>query len=243
MLPADVVAEIEKAAKGDRIVREQYLDFMKCRMFRQTLLCHQEVVLPAAVLPARLAGLRAASTAKPVSKRPDLSPGVAEEFRGWQGTGVATAHPLTKAVMLLLAEAWPQTLSVSDLTEAASRQVGEPPDPEALSQILLSTYSAGVVELHTQPRYCVAQVSQFPVASALARSQVSRGKCATTALHAMMEAADERIGAFILLLDGTRDLAALVRELAPSSQLSEAELARGIQDNLKLLADRGLLVG
>ncbi len=241
-LPANVLAEIEKASKGDRIVREQYFDFMKCRMFRQTLLCHQGIVLPAAPLPACLAGLRASSTAKPVSKKPDLSPGVAEEFRGWQGAGVATAHPLTKAVMLLLAEAWPQTLSVSDLAEAASRQIGEPPDPEGLSQILISTYSAGVVDLHTQPRQCVARVSQFPVASALARSQVSRGKCATTALHAMMETADERICAFIGLLDGTRDLAALVRELGPSSQLPEAELARGIQENLKLLAERGLLI-
>jgi methyltransferase-like protein len=241
-LPASVVAEIDRVAKGDRIVREQYFDFMKCRMFRQTLLCHQEIVLPAAPLPARLACLRAASTAKPVSKRPDLSPGVAEEFRGWKGTGVTTAHPLTKAVMLLLAEAWPQTVSISDLAAAAARRTGEPPDPEGLAQILLSTYAAGVVDLHTQPRHCVGHVSQFPVASALARSQVRRGRCATTALHVMMESADARICAFIDLLDGTRDIAALVRELAPSSQLPEAELAHGIQENLKLLAERGLLV-
>jgi Predicted methyltransferase regulatory domain len=241
-LPALVVAEIDRLAKGDRIVREQYLDFMICRMFRQTLLCHQDIVLPAAPLPARLAGLRAASTAKPVSKEPDLSPGVAEEFRGWKGTGVTSAHPLTKAVMLLLAEAWPQTVCISDLPAAASRLTGEPPDPEGLSQILLSTYSAGVVDLHTQPRHCVAHVSQFPVAGDLARSRVRRGKCATTALHVMMEAADERICTFIDLLDGTHDLAALVRELAPSSQLPEAELAHGIQENLKLLAERGLLV-
>jgi len=129
-LPAEVVAEIEKAAKGDRIVREQYFDFMKCRMFRQTLLCHQDVVLAAAPLPARLAGLRVTSTVKPVSKRPDLSPGVAEEFRGWKGAGVTTAHSTTKALMLMLADAWPQTLCVSDLAEAVSRQTGESPDPE-----------------------------------------------------------------------------------------------------------------
>src|SRR5262249_33754469 len=27
---------------GNRILREQYLDFLKCRRFRQTLLCHHE---------------------------------------------------------------------------------------------------------------------------------------------------------------------------------------------------------
>jgi hypothetical protein len=167
---------------------------------------------------------------------------VAEEFRGWKGTGVTAAHPLTKAAMLLLADSWPQNVCISDLTAAASRLTGEPPDQEGLSQILMSLYSAGVVDLHTQPRQCVGHVSPFPVASDLARSQVRRGKCATTALHMMMEAADERICTFIDLLDGTRDVAALVRELAPTSQLPEAELAHGIQQNLKLLAERGLLV-
>src|ERR1035438_6092500 len=67
---------------------------------------------------------------------------------------------LTKAVMVLLAEAWPQTVSIPDLAVAASRLTGEPPDPEGLSHILLSTYSARVVDLHTQSRHCVAPVSQ-----------------------------------------------------------------------------------
>jgi SAM-dependent methyltransferase len=111
-LPSTVVAEIARVANGNRIVRDQYFDFMKCRMFRQTLLCHQDILLPAAPLAARLPSLYAASAAKPVSAKPDLSSGVAEEFRGGRGTGVTTAHPLTKAVLLLLAEAWPQTLSI-----------------------------------------------------------------------------------------------------------------------------------
>src|ERR1039457_4941146 len=138
---------------------------MKCRMFRQTLLCHQDIVLPAAPLPDRLVALRAASTAKPVSKDPDLSPGIAEEFRGWKGTGVTTAHPLTKAVMVLLAEAWPQTVSIPDLAVAASRLTGEPPAGEVRSNSLLPTSPAGVAALPPHPRHCVARVSQFPVAS------------------------------------------------------------------------------
>jgi len=58
----------------------------------------------------------------------------------------------------------------------------------------------------------------------------------------MMESADERLCAFIDLLDGTRDFAALVRELRPLFQLPEDELAQGIREHLRLLADRGLLV-
>ncbi len=242
-LPAAVVAEIDRVAGSDRIVRDQYLDFMKCRMFRQSLLCHHSIVLPEAPLAARLPSLFVCSAAKPVSAKPDLSSGVAEEFRGERGAGVTTAHPLTKAAMLLLAEAWPQTLSTGDLLAAASRLAGQPPDPQGLAHILLSAYTAGVIELHAQPAHCVARVSQFPTASELARSQARRGRLITTPRHATVEVADEKVRALLALLDGTHDVAALAHELQPVFQLPEDELVKGIQLNLTLLAGMGLLVG
>jgi SAM-dependent methyltransferase len=91
-LPAAVVAQVDRVAGDNRILRDQYFDFLKCRMFRQTLLCHQEIVLPAAALVERVPRLYACSAAKPVSARLDLRPGVAEEFRGGHGSGVTTAH-------------------------------------------------------------------------------------------------------------------------------------------------------
>ena len=241
-LPDAIVAEIDRVAGGNRIVRDQYFDFMKCRMFRQTLLCHHTIVLPEAPLAARLPSLYAASSAKPVSVKPDLTSGVVEEFRGGRGAAVTTAHPLTKAVMLLLAEAWPQTLSVPDLLAAASSLAGEPAGPECLAHILLATYSAGVVELHAQPPRCVARVSQFPAASELARSQARRGRLITTTRHATVEVADEKVRALIALLDGKHDFAALVRELGPVLQLPEDDLVKGIQVNLALLAGMAMLV-
>jgi methyltransferase-like protein len=241
-LPAAVVAEIDRVAGGNRIVRDQYFDFMKCRMFRQTLICHQDIVLPEAPLVARLPSLYAASAAKPVSAKPDLSAGVAEEFRGGRKTGVTTAHPLTKAVMLLLSDAWPQTLGIPDLLAAASRLTGEQPDPEGLARILVATYAAGVIELHAQPPHCVARVSQFPVASELARSQARRGRLITTTRHTTVEACDEKVRLLLGLLDGEHDFAALARELGPVLQMPEADLAKGIQANLALLAGMGVLV-
>ena len=242
-LPGAVVAEIDRVSRGNRIIRDQYFDFMKCRMMRQTLLCRRDIVLPDAPLANRLALLYAASAAKPVSPKPELGPGIAEEFRGGRGTGVTTAHPLTKGVMLSLSEVWPQALSFPELLAAACRLTGEPPDAEGLRRILMSTFGAGVIELHSRPPRCVAGVSQFPVASELVRSQVRRGRCATTARHTTIEAKDQNIRLLIGLLDGTRDLAALTRELAPHSGLPEAELAEGILKNLTVLAGLGGLVG
>jgi methyltransferase-like protein len=216
---------------------------MKCRMFRQTLLCHQNVALPDAPVVDRMPLLYAASAAKPVSDPPDLRPGVAVEFRGGHGSGVTTAHPFSKAVMQLLCNAWPETLSFSGLLASATQLTSEDANAAGLADILLATYAAGVVELHAEPAHCVAHVSQLPVASKLARSQARRGRLITTTRHTTIDARDENVRLLMGMLDGTHDVAALARELGPLLQLPEAELARGIQAHLELLANAGVLVG
>ena len=79
-IPANVAAEVDRLTGGNRILREQYFDFLKCRMFRQTLLCHAGTELPGEPLAERVSRLAAASPAKPVSARPDLGPTAEEEF-------------------------------------------------------------------------------------------------------------------------------------------------------------------
>ena len=241
--PAAVVAQVDRVAGDNRILRDQYFDFLKCRMFRQTLLCRQEVVLPDAPVAERVRLLHACSAAKPVSARLDLRPGVAEEFRGGHGSGVTTAHPFTKAVMHLLCEAWPETRSFADLLASATQLTSEDANPAGLAEILLATYSAGVIELHAAQSQCVAQVSRFPVASKLARSQARRGRFIATMRHTTIEARDEHVRLLIGLLDGEHDSAALARELSPALHLPEADLAQAIQSHLALLANAGVLVG
>jgi methyltransferase-like protein len=242
-LPAGVVERVERAAGGNRILRDQYFDFMKCRMFRQTLLCRQDVALADAPVADRVRLLHAASAAKPVSPKPDLRPGVAEEFRGGHGSGVTTSHPFSKAVMQILCEAWPQTLSFSELLAAAGQLTSEDATAEGLVDILFATFGAGVIELHAAPAQCVAKVNRFPVASRLARSQARRGRLIATTRHTTIEAQDEKVRLLIALLDGEHDFAALASELAPALELPEADLARGIQAHLELLANAGVLVG
>jgi len=242
MLPAAAVAQVDRVAGGNRIRRDQYFDFLKCRMFRQTLLCHQDIVLPDAPIAERARLLYASSAAKPVSAKPDLRAGVAEEFRGGHGSGVTTAHPFSKAVMQLLSEVWPETLSFSGLLASATQLTAEDANPAGLADILIATYAAGVIELHSEAAHCMARVSQFPVASQLARSQARRGRLITTTRHTTIEAADEKVRLLLGLLDGAHDFAALARQLGSALQMPEADLAKGIQANLALLADMGVLV-
>ena len=241
-LPAAVVAQVDRAAGANRILRDQYYDFLKCRMFRQTLLCRQDIVLPDAPVAERARRLYASSAAQPVSARPDLRSGVAEEFRGLHGSGVTTAHPFSKAVMQLLCEAWPETLSFSALLDSAAQLAPEDATADGLANILIATYAAGVIELHTEPAHCVARISQFPVASELARSQAHRGRLITTTRHTTIDACDQTVRLLLGLLDGTHDLAALARELGPLLHLPDDDLNKGIQANVALLARAGVLV-
>jgi methyltransferase-like protein len=240
-IPAGMVAEVERLTGGNRILREQYFDFLKLRMFRQTLLCHAGIELPAGPLTDRVCRLAASSPAKPVSAQPDLGPTVEEEFRGYRGAAVRTAHPLAKAIMLTLSEVWPEALRFHDLQAAAGRLTGQQPNPETVAGILISTLGAGLTELHARPPRVVSKPSRFPTASALARLQAEHGAMLTTGLHTMVRAEGEIERRLIALLDGTRDLSALARELAPVLNRPEDVAEGQIEANLAKLAKMGLL--
>jgi hypothetical protein len=240
-IPAGAAAEVERLTGGNRILREQYFDFLKCRMFRQTVLCHAGIELPDEPLPERVRRLAAASAAKPVSARTDLGPTAEEEFRGYRGVAVKTSHPLAKAVMLTLGEAWPEALRFEELLAAAGRLTGQAPNPEAVAGILLSTFGVGLTELHARPPRVVSRPSRFPAASALARRQAARGAILTTGLHTMVEAQGDIERRLIGMLDGTHDLADLTRELAPVLNQPEDVAAAQIEANLAKLAKMGLL--
>src|SRR5262245_18798707 len=54
------------------VIKEQYLDFLKCRVFRQTLLCHKEAPVQRKIDPALMTTFFFESQAQPVSAQPDL---------------------------------------------------------------------------------------------------------------------------------------------------------------------------
>lgn len=126
-IPEAIVQKIDRSTGGNRILREQYFDLLKCRMFRQTLLCHAEAPVSAKPLQNRVCRLSPASAAAPVSTRPDFQPGVAEEFTSARGAAAKTAHPLAKATLFLLGDAWPEAVRFPDLLAAAAQLARETP--------------------------------------------------------------------------------------------------------------------
>lgn len=247
------------------VAREQYLDFLKVRRFRQTLLCHADVTLERARPAERVEQLLVASPVAPASEQPDLRPGAAEEFRGPRGSLIKLDLALAKAALLELAAAWPRRLPFPELRRRASARLaslglasaGEGRDQaHALAEILLESYGAGVVQLHTFMPPLAFEPGERPTASPLVRLQLERGDGAvvSTLLHTTLRV-DDPFGRYALgLLDGTRDRAALLRELrrwvrqhrgagsatenASSIDLSPASL----EVQLRELGRRGVLV-
>jgi SAM-dependent methyltransferase len=191
----------------DPVTREQYLDFFKGRMFRQTLLCHAEAERrePA---PAAVRGMLATTAARPQGP---IGPGRVE-FRGPHGAALTTDHDGLKAALVRLGEAWPRALPVAALGDDA-----------AVAEALLQAYAVNLVQLHVWAPPLAAEPAERPVASALARWQAARGPRITNLWHRTVEVPDELGRRLITLLDGTRDRGALLRALdRPADELERS---------------------
>jgi SAM-dependent methyltransferase len=249
------VAEALAQLDDNIVLKEQYLDFLRCRRFRRTLLCRDDVPLNRALTPGMVRQFLIASNAKAESPCPDLSAGVFETFTG-PGGSMQVDDPVTKAAMRELLAARPRALPFGELLAAARRRLGRSAaddsdsDGDRLATDMLAAFSA-VVELHvSQPPWVVAR-GERPALNGLARWQLVNGQQALTSLcHTDVRADSPTLRAMLLLMDGTRDVpthaAALGRRidagelpLPPGTvrQNLPAEVAHAVRD----LAAKGLL--
>ena len=261
--PPEVAATVEKLS-SDFIELEQFLDFLRNRKFRQTLVCHRDVALKRNVGPEVLAELYVASALKP--KMPDLEIGstAPAQFTSSAGRASTTTEPVLKAALVHLAECWPQAVSFASLVGAARTRLGEAQNPAALAsdfQILgksvLQLYSANQVELHVRRLPFVQEIAEFPVASPLARLQAAVAAGVTNLRHEVV-ALSKLDRALLPLLDGKCTRAALVDHLAdltrrgaiavehegrlvPSEENIRTALNAGLEQCLAGLANRALL--
>ncbi len=273
MLATNFPAEVSKALRHmakSTVELEQYMDFLRNRMFRQSLLCHQEIQLSARFKPERLANFYIASSALAESTAPDIHAVSVEKFKSLDGSTLATDHPITRAAMHYLIEIWPRSVSFNQLlAEARSRVNGatgqdvvQPDiavDTQVLGMNLLQAYgrSENLVEFHVYAPPLAATVSQYPVASPVARFQAKNGHKITNLRHERVT--PDKIAIELLpLLDGSRSRADLIRileekdvvevEQQDGRPIGDAEEIRGVlvevvEEKLNQLAQAALLTG
>ncbi|MCU1273446.1 MAG: hypothetical protein JWO48_877, partial [Bryobacterales bacterium] len=64
---APVIEKLRQFSQNEHLAQEQYLDFLRLRNFRQSLLCHSEATIDRTANPQRVMHLLAASDAQPSS--------------------------------------------------------------------------------------------------------------------------------------------------------------------------------
>ncbi|HJZ91949.1 MAG TPA: class I SAM-dependent methyltransferase [Gemmataceae bacterium] len=219
LLPPVAADLLRKLAERDVVLKEQYLDFLKLRRFRQTVLC------PAGLAVRREADERAVFqlevTGEPVPDPdpPDLALGVPIKFRTAKGAAISTDHPIAKAALLEVREAFPYPLAASELLMLARRRAraggDDPEDKDGIAKLLYGCYRVGMVDLYLDPPRFARTAGARPKLSPLARAQLDRGGETMSSLRSTVVQMASPIGLEMFkLLDGRRDRETLVTELA-----------------------------
>ncbi len=164
------IDKLNQLAKGQRLVREQYRDFLDGRLFRETLLCRQEITLADEPRPERVQGLYVASPRRRPPPQPG-PPGMAE-FQLPGGETMQLDHPLAKAALSLLGERWPAALPFRDVLAEARCRIGATSANEAaaveLAEFLLIAESRQFVTFSVHAPRLAPRVSERPLGSPLA---------------------------------------------------------------------------
>lgn len=266
--PQPTAELLQQMATENIILKEQYLDFLKCRRFRQTLLCHENVSLDRAWNPELIRELYLASPAQAVSSKPDVRSQAVEEFHGKRGAKVSTDFPLAKAALRHLGQIYPQSIRFDELLAKSQSLLADKnfksaaadeEEAATLAQILFQVYTTDLLELAMRPSDFVLEVSERPLASPLARWQIQQDPIVTNLRHTSVLVEGALSKSLLLALDGTQDRAALLEILLPLVQSGEADLLEDgapvrdpqrirellpdeLEKNLKKLARLALLV-
>jgi methyltransferase-like protein/2-polyprenyl-3-methyl-5-hydroxy-6-metoxy-1,4-benzoquinol methylase len=244
-LPAPVAGTLERISP-DLLHLEQYLDFVRNRQFRQTLLCRAAARPRRNLTPDVLVGLRVSSAASADPAGIDFDDSVPVVFtNGKQRAEVR--KPATKAALAALAEAWPCAIDVEALCATALERAApyrpHASEDEARAAMLEDLFGAvmhGLVNVHTLPPPCVNRPSNTPRAHPVAAFQAQSGPLVVNAHHQMLEL-DSLAHAVITLADGRRTRAQMLDALRRQATADRLGLA-DVDQALATLARHAVLV-
>jgi methyltransferase-like protein len=233
---SEIRSALEGAAGGDVLKQEQMLDFLRARMFRETLLCRAERVVRRNFPVEHLRRLLLASQA---TSAPGETPGT-RVFTLPAGTSMESNHAGAIALLEELEAKWPCAVSVEELEPrlARARLLLDEEGVTLVMRLLVARF----VEIHAWSAPVASEVSTHPRASACARLEARTRAFATTLLHGTLKLDDPVLVSFLKLLDGTRDRRALLEAMKEEfPEMPRERLEAGIEPSLRLLHQAGML--
>jgi methyltransferase-like protein/2-polyprenyl-3-methyl-5-hydroxy-6-metoxy-1,4-benzoquinol methylase len=242
MVTGNFGPDIEKTLRllaSDQIQAEQYMDFLRNRMFRETLLCKEGVQPNWTVQPEAMRVLHVAAPAQPVLPDGQNEINIKDEspvaYRSPSGMSMTTNRPLLKCVMTILQEVFPGTIPFDSLRRQARERLGggDPnnaklanEDTQLVAVGLLNCFmSSDLVELHGMPITFARTPSERPVALHHARILAANSGVASNRRHEVVRL-NELDKQLIPLLDGTNDRASLITKLTEIARTGAMNVRR-----------------
>lgn len=193
----------------DRLTREQYLDFVHFRRFRQSLVCHAGALSRFVIDPACAKPMHASAAA-----------GLLMQAR--EGNLIAPGdEPLLRALKRLLVSLWPRSIPLAGLARALERQTAEPVggvlSETAIVDALMRCYGSGLAELYLHPPTVAVGDGERPAAFAPSRWQAANTTdVVANAYHDNIELNDPVLRPLLTLLDGTRTREQILADAGPA---------------------------
>jgi SAM-dependent methyltransferase len=233
---AEIKPALDSVAGDDWVRREQLLDFLRLRMYRETLLCRAGRVIRRDYPAGSFRRLLLASQA---SATPGEAPG-ATAFVLPSGVRMESTHPGVKALLETLAKAWPHGVSM-DALEPRLVEAGLALDEQGVG-LLFRMVVARMIELRAWDPPIARSIVERPRATALSREQARTGTRATTLLHSTVGLDDAKLRTLLGLLDGTRTRSQLADAMGEAmTDSSRVEIEGGLDNSIEKLYRAGIL--
>jgi methyltransferase-like protein len=226
-MPDDVVETLGRIA-DDQIRMEQYLDFIRNRQFRTSVLCRIEAEPQRRLQPERAQTLRWTMAAQQSGEVINLEPGVELGFTCLSNARVSSGEPLTKAALLELCARWPATVSFDELIASAQTRLREAgfdvdtPDRSRLAADLIECLLRKAVIARSSEPPLATSIPDKPKLGAFNRVIAEREGWIASLHHHRVEL-PAPLQKLAPLLDGTRDHEALlhaIEQLVADGELS-----------------------
>lgn len=222
----DIAKTLNELGAHDILAMEQYMDFVRCRYFRKTLLCRANIRLNRAIDASIVKNLLLAGDATPTGE-PNLDPSRRVSYQAPGGGAITCGSPLTKLALRVLKREWPMSMAFPELLaecRALGAREGYPSEQanaeEALCGDILTGIGAGVLEWRVSPPPYTTAIDELPCARSLARLQAAQGYRVTN-LRGERITLDEIHRQTLRHLDGTRRLSDLTKILMNALKAGE----------------------
>jgi SAM-dependent methyltransferase len=228
MLGAGLAAEVRQAlGRMDRLEREQYLDFLSFRRYRESLVCHTGALSRFVVQPDRALPMHAVATA---------------QLRLAAPAPRAAGDPDARALKELLLARFPGSVPVAEWAEQRGRERAgaTPGTPRPAAQLVVEAYVTGDIDLRVEPVAVAATPGERPEAFAAARWLAGEHAVVPSLYHEVVRLEAPVARQLVALLDGTRTRGQLLTQLGDAAPATDAP-AR-LEHLLGQLAASALLV-